>query len=91
MVCNRYADIGIAKTLEDKYVLPLFPDVTGSWSIVIDDIAYAFEAVVGELMVVDDNFTENTLNTFQLRRPDGTFFNNTCYRAFVSVETITEE
>lgn len=83
MVCAKYIVLGLARTIDGDFIIPLFPDEDGTWDLVISDVAYPFEADTRELIVVEDNFTDNAENIFQLRRPDGTVYNNTCYSAYI--------
>lgn len=91
MVCNKTIEIGISRTAEGDYLLPLFADETGTWSLFIDDVAHTFEATDGEMMVVPDEFTDTAFNTFQIKRPDNTIFNNCCYLAYVEWVDLTLE
>lgn len=90
MECVQTKRIGISLHPDGgKYYVPLFADTTGTWKMVIADEPYEFEAVENEMLVVPDDFTEDEYNTFQLRRPDNTLFNNTCYVTyFLPSETV---
>jgi hypothetical protein len=91
--CIQQEKINVTKNEDGDILLPLFADVTGTWYLVFqDDSEYSFEAVIGELMVIPNHFTNNAENVFQLRRPEsGTVFNDICYNCFYSEEDVDEE
>lgn len=84
--CNKTTPVGLSRNSDSTWLTPLYADATGTWALWIGDDMHDFEAVDGELITLPDHFTNGQANTFQLRRPDGTLFANTCYMFKVNYE-----
>lgn len=77
--CNKTTPVGLSRNSDSTWLTPLYADATGTWALWIGDDVYTFAGVENELLTLPDHFTNGQANTFQLRRPNGTLFDNTCY------------